>query len=144
MEASRNRRIVLDERPSHCVPGKLFVDKCVVAQQSSVCSKGDTANVTSREKRGTKIQRGSSVSFHLSVGFMMSFVASFQLNTIQIRHQEASVLVVNNKKISSVYFLKLCSTNPGHQIFAGSTRCIYDQTSHLQKTAGTLRPLLQT
>lgn len=31
MEASRNGRVVLDERPSRCVSGKLLVDKRVVA-----------------------------------------------------------------------------------------------------------------
>lgn len=31
MEASRNGRVVLDERPSRCISGKLFVDKCIVA-----------------------------------------------------------------------------------------------------------------
>jgi hypothetical protein len=50
MEASRNRRVVLDKRSSHGISGKLLVDKCIVAQQSSMCAEGDAANVTSRRR----------------------------------------------------------------------------------------------
>lgn len=75
MEASRNGRVVLYERPSHRVPGKLFVDKGVVAQQSSMCSKRNTANVTSGRKKGQDIREQSSQTFRLSSSAYV-FVAS--------------------------------------------------------------------
>jgi hypothetical protein len=51
------------------------VDKCIVAQQSSVCSKGDAANVTSGRKEEKDIRK------QLKVSTAIFFVPSCQLNT---------------------------------------------------------------
>lgn len=47
VEASRDRGVALDEGPPHGVTWQLPVHECVVAQQPTVCTEGDTADVTS-------------------------------------------------------------------------------------------------
>lgn len=90
MEASRNRRVVLYERPAHCIPGKLFVDKRVVTQQSSMCSKGDAANITSRRGNGEHMRRQKGRTYEEAVKseFLLFqpyvFVDSFQLSKIKM------------------------------------------------------------
>lgn len=46
VEAGGDGGVVLDERPSHRVPGELLVDQRVVAQQASVRAEGDAADIT--------------------------------------------------------------------------------------------------
>lgn len=133
MEASRNGRVVLYERPSHRVPGKLFVDKCIVAQQSSMCSKRNTANVTSGRRKGKDIGSSQVRLSACPVAHMFLLLQFIEIK--MIGHQEATMFMVSTKKtlpLQKMTFYQL----PGILIFA-------DRTGVSNKLAGNPKPQLQ-